>query len=67
MDTHRRRSHRTVSEHRLEALEALIGRILREYRCDIAVHKCESCMVNVEIFERAARALNVDIREPPPF
>jgi hypothetical protein len=32
MDTPRRRSHRTVNEHRIEQLEALIGRILGEYR-----------------------------------
>lgn len=67
MDTHRRRSHRTVSEHRVEQLEDFIGKILREYRTDIGVHKCDSCMINVEIFEREAAQLGVDIREKPPF
>jgi|tagenome__1003787_1003787.scaffolds.fasta_scaffold16862621_1 hypothetical protein len=67
MDTFRRRSHRTVSEHRIEQLEALIGRILREYRTDIWVHDCDSCMVNVGIFEREAEKLGIDLREPAPF
>lgn len=65
MDTSRRRSHRTVNEARVEQLEALIIDILREYRADIYVHGCESCMVNVEIFEQKVRALGVEpFKEP---
>lgn len=61
MDTFRRRSHQTRHEHRADALEALLVRVLGQYRSDIEVHDCPSCLVNVEIFERAARELRVEV------
>lgn len=61
MDTHRRRSHRTQHEHRAEQLAALLVRTLGQYRSDIEVHDCDSCMVNVHIFEREAKQLGVDL------
>lgn len=63
-DSYRRRSHRTVHEHRADQLAALLTRTLRQYRDDLEVHNCTSCMTNVQIFERAARALHVEVREP---
>jgi|tagenome__1003787_1003787.scaffolds.fasta_scaffold20964359_2 hypothetical protein len=62
MDTFRRRSHRTHHEHRADALAVLLVRILQQYRDDIEVHDCDSCIVNVGIFEREARDLGVDVK-----
>lgn len=68
MDTHRRRSHRTVTEHRVEQLEDFIGRILRSYRCTVHVHDdCESCGTDLAIFLREAEEKGIDIREKAPF
>lgn len=61
MDSFRRRSHRTHNEHRAEQLAALLARTLGQYRDDVEVHDCDSCTVNVDIFEREARQLGVDL------
>jgi hypothetical protein len=63
MDNFRRRSHRTHAEHRADQLERLLVRALGQYRPDIEVHDCDSCMVNVHIFEREARALGVKLEK----
>jgi hypothetical protein len=67
MNTPRRPSHTPAPDSRVRQLEELIGRMWREYRTDIAVHKCDSCMVNVDIFKREAEALGIDLRYPAPF
>jgi hypothetical protein len=66
MDTFRRRSHRTVAEHRGREVEKLLADVLEQYRWDVTVgHPCDSCATNVAIYERRARTLGVEVEDPP--
>lgn len=61
MDTSRRRSHRTVTEHRANELADVLARTLRALADTIRLHDdCESCAVDLAILERQARALGVE-------